>query len=205
MQTLSSRPCVRSFRSICLALGATTLGMLTSGPAALAAGGYGPVSPGPSGAPGGFTKVVATKSFGASGGALKTKVGADRFDVSLPAHAFGSGRVEVEVTKPNLAALDHALPRLGLRRARVITGLGVAFLGSSGAKLPPHRFRRPVRIILEGAGLSQSLRVLDLLRPGKARPLRLVRLSSIGKLARIAITVRGSEDIFVVGTSHKHR
>lgn len=173
-----------------------TVALAAGSGVALAAGGYGPIGTGPSGTPGGFTAVVATQSFGTAGGVLKTRIGAARIDVRLPAHTFATGGTQIEITEPDLAALGRALPRLGLHHVHVVAGIGVAFLSRNGKTLSASRFRHPVTIIFQAQGFSGQVRVLEFSGPNKVHALRVTHLG--GKPAQIAVTVTGGGNLFVV-------
>ena len=136
------------------------VGLLTAGAAAVlpsaaafAAGGYGPAAPtGPAGTPGGYSAVVTVKTVDAAGGRLAARIAGASVRVNVPADAFAAP-VQVEVTKPVLGSVNHALGTVGFSGYRAVAGIGVKVLNANG-KPYEGTFAKPVDVTLTGARLG---------------------------------------------------
>lgn len=123
---------------------------------------------------------------------MAARVAGDHVEVSVPSHAFGI-RVEVEVTAPDLKAVDHGLGALGLHHSVAVAGTGIAFLAPSGRAVTG-RFKRPARVTLRGPLLGlrgeQAIEII-----GRTR---FVRLPTALGPHRLTLSISSDPDVVVL-------
>lgn len=161
--------------------------------AALAASGYGPSVPtGPTGAPGGYTAVAATQTVGPTGGALAAAVPGAAVAVAVPTAAF-TQPVQVEVTAPNLPAVNAGLSTLGYAGYRAVSGLGVKVLTQSGSAYQG-TFARPVQVTITGSNLGlPGEKVLEFTGPNTV-----VQVNAILGQGKITVPLVADPNLVVV-------
>jgi hypothetical protein len=133
---------------------------IANAPSALAVGGgYGPGT-GPSDVPGGYSIVVKTQTFGAEGGVLQANIPGGRARLVVPAGAF-SQAVQLEVTAPDLAGVEAALPRLHFSGFLVLGGIGVKAYNLDGRPFAGD-FDAPLTLTVSGREFPRGVQVIRL-------------------------------------------
>jgi hypothetical protein len=123
-----------------------------SGGVAMAASGYGPTTPtGPVDAPGSYAKIVQTATVPASGGTVHVSNagGAASIDLVVPSGAFNQP-TQIEVTAPDLSAVNASLPNLGFGGYSAVGGIGIKALDAAGQPVIG-TFAKPLSLTLTGA------------------------------------------------------
>lgn len=168
--------------------------VLLSGGAAFAASGYGPTAPtGPANAPGGFTTVAATQTVSPSGGTVIATVAGATVAVVVPAGAFAKP-VQVELTVPDLASVNSALPAFGFSGYNTVAGLGVKVLNQDGSAYSGN-FLKPVSVNLTGSSLGVSgEQVLMVNGPSSATKVGFTPAGS----GRITVSLNADPDLAVI-------
>ncbi len=179
-----------------LAAGALVAGTvaLGAGAAAAAGSGYGPPETGPSNVPGGFSNVVTARTVTSTGGSVSAPVPGGTLEVSVPPGDFTTP-VEVEITAPDLASIDHSLLSLGLSGYTAIGSTGISLLTPAGHKLTGH-FAHPISVTLTGSGLGlRGERVVELTGPSSFVPLP----STLGH-GTITFSILSDPDVVVLSS-----
>jgi hypothetical protein len=185
---------VRTVRG--LALGSIAVIGVMVGPAAYAAGGgYGPTvggaPTGPTSAPGGFVNIVTTQTFGSTGGSLHAPIPGGTATLTVPAGAFATD-VELEITAPDLKAIQASLPHIGFSGLTVLSGIGVKAFDTEGHPITG-TFAKPLTLTITSSSFTSSDEVIMFTGPLSAE-----RISATEVAGSVTLSMTADPDFAVL-------
>lgn len=135
------------------------VGLIAAAPSSYAAGGGYGSGNGPTGVPGGYAIVVTTHTFSSDGGSLIANIPGGQAQLTVPPGAF-IGALQIDVTAPDLEAVEAALPKLGLATYRVVAAIGVAISDTNGHKFTG-TFAHPLILTIKGSSMGVGNKVIQ--------------------------------------------